>query len=248
MRKLFSIIIASAISLSIMAKNDTTTVKAKYTGEDFFNALTLPAEVGLAFQPGGVQEMGILSKMSLEWRWKNTYGGFALLEYSNFDSWYGNREKGTLLAINGSNALRGEARYANILLGGGYRLPLVKDIRAYKANPTYDNIVSLGFYLEAGATITHLKNVKELPIVQNEILSSSFVNIDSTIPYYELVDTRTAVPTVKMAVELEWLLNRNLCIFVSGGYVQHIVQTPLEKAANTWVGSVVTTIGLTTFF
>ncbi len=217
MRKLFSIIIAAAISLSMMAKNDTTTVKAKYTGEDFFNALTLPAEVGLAFQPGGVQEMGILSKMSLEWRWKNTYGGFALLEYSNFDSWYGNREKGTLLAIDGNNALRGEARYANILLGGGYRLPLVKDIRAYMAKPTYDNIVSLGFYLEAGATITHLKKVEELPIMQTAIFTPSIVNLNPTLPYYELVDTRSAVPTIKMAVELEWLLNRNLCIFVNGG-------------------------------
>lgn len=230
MKKVILLFAACVVVLTSFAQQpaDTVAPQQKYTFGDFFDQLTLPLEVGLAF-PNGEEDMGIFFKTCIEWRHHITYGAYASLEYDTYDCEYADIDP-SALNISGVNTTAGEERWNDILFGAGYRVPLVKDFAAYRLHPTYDNVVSFYCGLFPGVSIVNMRAA-----VPDEMGPDR----------YALLKMRSVVPTLKLNAGFEYHLNYTISIYAGVSYLQHFMRTPFEKSAmGVWAPS----IGLTTFF
>lgn len=192
------------------------------------NNLTLPLEAGCAFTPkSGQTRPGFYMRTSLEYREYKTVGWCVGIELDSYTRKY---EKES---VNDVNITKGRDWTIDILAGGGYRVPLVRDIKSYMQRPKYDNIWSMEFMLYAGASCQTLERVA--PAGQD--------NEGATLYHVETIDSW--VPTMKFTTCVEYTICYGISLFVNVGYLQHIQKTRLESD---YVGELLTSLGITFFF
>jgi len=192
------------------------------------NNLTLPLEVGCAFTPKmGQTRPGFYMRTSLEYREFKTTGWCAAIELDSYTRKY-EQER-----VNDVNITKGRDWTIDILGGGGYRVPLVRDIKKYMQRPTYDNIWSMEFMLYAGASCQTLERVAPAGQDQQGAMLYHVETIDSW------------VPTIKFTTCVEYTVCYGISLFVNIGYLQHLQKTRLETD---YIGELLTSLGITFFF
>jgi len=186
MRTLRSIAILSALVCAAFS--------AQAQSRSFFDCLTVPLEVGVAVTPGGEAKPGMYMKMSVEYRPQNTQGWYASLEYDDYDQKY------TGFRPDGVNTFSGTEKNINLLVGAGYRFPIVPET------------LSAACLLQPGMSIATLENVAA-----------------HTEGGFDLSDTGYASFATKVTAELDWFVNKNFSMFAATGYIQYAGNRPLEK-------------------
>jgi len=187
------------------------------------NNLTLPLEAGCAFTPKkGQTRPGFYMRTSLEYREFKTTGWCAGIEFDSYTRKYEQEN------VNDINITKGRDWTLDILAGGGYRVPLVRDIKNYMQRPAYNNIWSLEFMLYAGASCQTLERV--VPAGKDQY-------------HTETVDSW--VPTMKFTTSVEYTICYGISLFVNVGYLQHLQKTRLESD---YTGELLTSLGITFFF
>ncbi len=201
---------------------------SKPTFGSILNNLTLPLEVGCAFTPQmGQTRPGFYMRTSLEYRSHKTVGWCVAAEFDSYTRKYENQE------VNGINVTQGRDWTIDILAGGGYRVPLVKDIPSFMAKPLYDNIWSIGWMLYAGGSCQTLQ----------KIVPDHYDDQGEMLYHVETLDTW--VPTIKMTMSVEYSICYGISVYATMGYLQHIQKTQLESS---YIGELITSIGITCFF
>jgi hypothetical protein len=220
--------------MGLSAQNDSIsaqTTKDKYTFGDFFDALDLPTVVGVGLTPNGTESGTFNSAMRLGWRHHKNYGTFVYITYDTHSNTYQSLE------IAGSNFINGEVWYNEIGMSVGYRLPLVKDIKAFYENPYFhpwDFFVSV----QPGVSMATVKNA---------------VAIDGT-NYYNMGNVDDLVPSLRFSAGVEWFIMPNFAVFAEASYTQHLMPTIVEKAAikkgdiTNPGGPITISVGLSLFF
>ena len=224
--------------MGLFAQNDTTALQAKdkYTFGDFFDALDLPTVLGVGITPNGIEGATFNSAMRLGWRHHKNYGTFVYITYDTHSNTYDS------LHVQGSNVFNGEVWYNEIGMSVGYRLPLVKDIKAFYKNPYFH---PWDFYMsiQPGVSIATVKNITPEP------LSSS-----TSEPSYTMSNYAHVVPTLRFSAGVEWFIFPNFGIFAEAAYTQHILPTIIEQAEmdrkeiSRPSGPITLSVGLSLFF
>jgi hypothetical protein len=211
---------------------DSIPVKTRYTFGDFFDALDLPTVLGVGFTPSGVESATFNSAMRLGWRHHKNYGTFVYITYDTHSNKY------EQLKIDGSNVYSGEVWYNEVGMSVGYRVPLVKDIKAFYQKPYFhpwDFFVSI----QPGISIATFKN-----------MVPEFPNFSTSEPLYTMDNVDHIVPTFKISAGVEWFVFHNFAVFSEVAYTQHLMPTLLEKAAMKQYpsGPITLSVGLSLFF
>ena len=224
--------------MGLFAQNDTTALQAKdkYTFGDFFDALDLPTVLGVGITPNGIEGATFNSAMRLGWRHHKNYGTFVYITYDTHSNTYDS------LYVQDSNVFNGEVWYNEIGMSVGYRLPLVKDIKAFYKNPYFH---PWDFYMsiQPGVSIATVKNITPEP------LSSS-----TSEPSYTMSNYDHVVPTLRFSAGVEWFIFPNFGIFAEAAYTQHLLPTIIEQAAidqeeiSRPSGPITLSVGLSLFF
>lgn len=211
-----------------------------YTGGDFFDALDLPAMFGLGFLPiqgasGKTNSMTLNSQLLLEWRHFRTYSWYVMLGMDTHDHDFENIQfpadkKGFV-----SNAVSGTVFNMDILLGLGYRIPLVPDIKDYYEHP-YISKFNLGLGVQFGPEISKLFDVK---------LADSYTAIG--MERYDVGRKTYVHPVMKLSANFEWFLSKQFNIIVGLSYLQHLQAQPWDNNT-TCMGMFSPSVGLCTFF
>jgi len=200
----------------------------KKTFAAILNNLTIPLELGCAFTPKmGQTRPGFYMRTSLEYREFKTTGWSVAAE---LDSYTRNYEQEN---VNNVNIAKGRDWTLDILAGGGYRVPFVRNIKSYRQRPGYDNIWSMGFMLFAGASCQTLEYVA-LTKVQND---------GEYIYHIETLDQW--VPTMKFTTSVEYTVSYGISVYATVGYLQHIQKTRIELD---YVGELIGSLGIAFFF
>ena len=219
MNKILTIVLCSAMSMGLFAKNEASVVGAdttkieqqeKYTFGDFFDALDLPTVLGVGVTPNGIEGATFNSAMRLGWRQHKNYGTFVYITYDTHSNRYD-----SLMLKGVSNIYTGEVWYNEVGMSVGYRFPLVKDIKAFYENPYFhpwDMYVSV----QPGVSIATVKNISTL---------------DATTPLYEVNNYDHVVPTLRFSAGVEWFIMPNFGVFAEAAYTQHLMPTIIEQAA-----------------
>ena len=248
MNKILTIVLCSAMSMGLFAKNETSpksspegkdlitvsneTPKDKYTFGDFFDALDLPTVLGVGVTPNGIEGATFNSAMRLGWRHHKNYGTFVYITYDTHSNTYDS------LTVQGSNIRNGEVWYNEVGMSVGYRFPLVKDIKAFYENPYFhpwDMYVSV----QPGVSIATVKNV---------------TTQDEAGAYYTMSNFDHVVPTLRLSAGVEWFIFHNFAVFAEASYTQHLMPTIIEQAAMNKgdiaipTGPLTFSIGLSLFF
>lgn len=223
--------------------------EAKYSFGDFFDALDLPTVLGVGFTPNGIEGATFNSAMRLGWRHHKNYGAFMYITYDTHSNKYDS------LRVEGTNIRNGEVWYNEIGMSVGYRLPLVKDIKAFYEKPYFhpwDVFVSV----QPGVSIETVKNIEPYLRSGEEILdelgNSSIPGI--TDPSYEMQNYDHVVPTLRFSAGVEWFIMSNFGVFTEAAYTQHLMPTVIEQAAINKgeikhpSGPITVSIGLSLFF
>lgn len=206
-----------------------------YTFSDFFDALDLPTVLGAGVTPNGIESATFNSSMRLAWRHHKGYGTYVFIAFDTHSNTYDS------LAVHGTNVRTGEVWYYEIGMGLGYRIPLVKDLRAYYEQP-YFNRFDFFAYIQPGVSIPYVKTV--VPYHDTEGESD----------LYALRDQFSAVPTLRFGAGVEWFIMPNFGVFAEAAYIQHLTPTIIEQAAidkgviRHPSGPLVFSIGLSLFF
>ena len=238
MNRFLTIVLCSIVSMGLFAQNDTTALQAKdkYTFGDFFDALDLPTVLGVGITPNGIEGATFNSAMRLGWRHHKNYGTFVYITYDTHSNTYDS------LHVQGSNVFNGEVWYNEIGMSVGYRLPLVKDIKAFYKNPYFH---PWDFYMsiQPGVSIATVKNIT------SELQSSS-----TSEPSYTMSNYDHVVPTLRFSAGVEWFIFPNFGIFAEAAYTQHLLPTIIEQAAidqeeiSRPSGPITLSLGLSLFF
>ena len=188
--------------------NNVSETKKKYTFGDFFDALDLPTVLGVGITPNGIEGATFNSAMRLGWRHHKNYGTFVYITYDTHSNTYDS------LTVQGSNIRNGEVWYNEVGMSVGYRLPLVKDIKAFYENPYFH---PWDFYIsmQPGVSIATVKNATLME--------------DNTS--YEMTNIDHVVPTLRFSAGAEWFIFSNFAVFAEAAYTQHLMPTLIEQAA-----------------
>ena len=214
----------------ITASNEAP--KDKYTFGDFFDALDLPTVLGAGFTPNGIEGATFNSAMRLGWRHHKNYGTFVYITYDTHSNTYED------LIIQGTNVRNGEVWYNEVGMSVGYRIPLVKDIKAFYDKPYFhpwDFYVSI----QPGISIATVKNITPM---------------DDSKPSYDMSNYDHIVPTLRFSAGVEWFIFHNFAIFAEAAYTQHVMPTIIEQAAidkgeiKHPSGPITLSVGLSLFF
>lgn len=202
-----------AVSTSVRAEQDPSARQyyepdtAKFTGETFFNRLDLPTMFGLGFIPGRASEsLSMYSSLYIEYRQHKTYDWFALIGMDTHNHGY--------LNINtpGSNVTSGERYSLDLMLGAGYRLPLVKDLADFYSHP-YFTPWNFNFSAELGFSATHYKDV--IPSTMDPLK-------------YELVPKWYYFPMMKFNVNVEYFVGPKFLVFLGASWNQQLMHEPWD--------------------
>lgn len=243
MNKFLLLVLCSLWSVGLFAQNNSESIKNKYTFGDFFDALDLPTVLGAGFTPNGIESATFNSAMRLGWRHHKNYGTFVYITYDTHSNKYDS------LVIQGSNIRNGEVWYNEIGMSVGYRIPLVKDIKAFYEKPYFhpwDFFISI----QPGISIATVKNIEPYYPTLNDVLSDGII----IEPSYEMKNYDHIVPTLRFSAGVEWFIFHNFAIFAEAAYTQHIMPTIIEQAAinrgkiKSPSGAMTLSVGLSLFF
>ncbi len=253
MKRIFVTLFAIACLLPCFAQESTVTtdsVPHKYTFGDFFDALDLPTVVGGSFCPNGIEGGAFNSAMRLGWRHHKNYGTYAFIAYDAHSRSYDS------LCVNSTNVTSGEVWYHTISLGVGYRIPLVKDIRAFYEHP-YFHAWDFFFAIDPGLDIAIVKNVEDIGGIKyanNENNENNGTNFNNADNYRTLTNSTSYAATLRFSAGVEWFIFSNFGVFAEAAYTQHLTPTVIDQAAiNQGLikhpsGSLTFSIGLSLFF
>lgn len=188
---------------------ETNTKVDKYTFGDFFEALDLPTVLGVGITPNGIEGATFNSAMRLGWRHHKNYGTFVYITYDTHSNTYDS------LQVTGTNIRNGEVWYNEIGMSVGYRIPLVKDIKAFYENP-YFHPWDFFASIQPGISIATVKDI--IPMADGK-------------GGYEMKNYDHIVPTLRMSAGVEWLIFHNFGVFIEAAYTQHLLPTLIEQAA-----------------
>ncbi|MBR5854800.1 MAG: hypothetical protein IKY87_03885 [Paludibacteraceae bacterium] len=247
--KLIILVLCSAMSIGLFAQNNASEAKQKYTFSDFFDALDLPTVLGVGFTPNGIESATFNSAMRLGWRHHKNYGTFVYITYDTHSNTYDS------LLIQGTNIRNGEVWYNEIGMSVGYRIPLVKDIKAFYEKPYFhpwDVFVSI----QPGVSIATVKNIENYVRSGEEVLDElGNAGISGVIdPVYEMKNYDNVVPTLRFSAGVEWFIMPNFGVFAEASYTQHLMPTIIEQAAinkgeiKNPSGPITLSVGLSLFF
>ena len=243
MNKFLLLVLCSLWSVGVFTQNNSESIKNKYTFGDFFDALDLPTVLGAGFTPNGIESATFNSAMRLGWRHHKNYGTFVYITYDTHSNKYDS------LVIQGSNIRNGEVWYNEIGMSVGYRIPLVKDIKAFYEKPYFhpwDFFISI----QPGISIATVKNIEPYYPTLNDVLSDGII----IEPSYEMKNYDHIVPTLRFSAGVEWFIFHNFAIFAEAAYTQHIMPTIIEQAAinrgkiKSPSGAMTLSVGLSLFF
>lgn len=214
-----------------------------YTIGDFLNAIDLPTVFGVCFNPAGYEDgIGYYSQMYLEWRPYKTYGWLVMVGLDTHDQSYDFGSEGVKVlngwtpgvgafVVGGNhedvNVSKGTVFNMELALGGGYRFPLVPDIREYYAHP-YVNKLNLSLAAQFGYNWSRLNHIVPAGLAQ-----------------YEVKDINYFHPTMKFSANFEYLTSPKFCVFAMATYVQHLTEMPWDK---THAGMLGFSVGFASFF
>ena len=211
MNKILTLVLCSVMSMRLFAQNshvseanqphatDNATAnnmgeaKKKYTFGDFFDALDLPTVLGVGITPNGIEGATFNSAMRLGWRHHKNYGTFVYITYDTHSNTYEDLD----LQVAGSNFRNAEVWYNEVGMSVGYRIPLVKDIKAFYDKPYFhpwDFYVSI----QPGVSIATVKNITPM---------------DDSEPSYDMSNYDHIVPTLRFSAGVEWFIFHNFAIF-----------------------------------
>ena len=254
----FILVLCSVMSMGLFAETAATTKssagaseeraldqqasnpkKDKYTFSDFFDALDLPTVLGVGVTPNGIEGATFNSAMRLGWRQHKNYGAFVYITYDTHSQTYDS------LQIDNCNIYNGEVWYNEVGMSVGYRFPLVKDIKAFYANP-YFHPWDLYISVQPGVSIATVKNVTPL--------DNTDPSQDKDQKYYTMSNYDHVVPTLRFSAGVEWFIVHNFSVFAEAAYTQHLLPTLIEQAAQKKgeiqhpSGPLTFSIGLSLFF
>lgn len=195
-----------------------------YTADKFFNALDLPTVFGIGIVPDKPESFAYYSSLYIEWRKCKTYGPMALIGIDTHNHSYNN------IRMNDCNVLSGERFGMEFLLGGGYRIPLVRDIKDFYAHP-YFNKCNFSISAEVGSSFTYLKNVRP------EVGEPGMYNLDNQWHFY---------PVVKFNANFEFFVAPKFCIFAMMSYLQDCIRQPWHDTS--MAGPLSVSVGFASFF
>lgn len=240
MNKSIIITLCSVLSMGLFAQdNNVSEAKQKYTFGDFFDALDLPTVLGVGFTPNGIESATFNSAMRLGWRHHKNYGTFVYITYDTHSNTYQN------LQIEGTNFRSGEVWYNEIGMSVGYRFPMVKDIKAFYAQPYFhpwDFFISI----QPGVSIATVKNVEPMNNAEQPLNDAEL--------YYTMSNFDHTVPTLRFSAGVEWFIFPNFGVFAEAAYTQHLMPTIIEQAAINKgeithpSGPITVSVGLSLFF
>lgn len=216
----------------------------KYTGEDFFTALDLPTCFGVSYTPKKIESTSLYMKLCLEWRQHRTYGLFVPINADSHSCIYKDLQLKDHGQLNELNVMSGEVWYYDIMLGLGYRLPIVRDIKEFFIHP-YHNRFNFYVSCQPGITLGWVKQVtprmsvsemadallQSLNSITREDLILRLTDAIDDVRY-DLEDKHDVVPSVRFTTGFECFVAHNFSLFVEGGYIIHAIPTILEKAYN----------------
>lgn len=188
------------------------------------NNFTLPFEIGCAYTPkAGQTRPGFYTRTGVEYRSYKTIGWCVAGEFDAYTRSYDQPE------LTSTNITKGRDWTIDLLVGGGYRFPLVRDFREQLKQPQYNNKWTLGLMLYAGASCLTLENAT--PVEGKDT--------------YHVNTVDTWVPSAKMTCSLEYSVCYGISIYTTIGYLQHFIKSPIQKK---FVGDLINSFGLAFFF
>lgn len=225
MKKVFIIaVLCSLVSMGLFAQTEADTQSPitnhqssdKYTFGDFFDALDLPTVLGVGITPNGIEGATFNSAMRLGWRHHKNYGTFVYITYDTHSNTYDS------LQVQGTNVRNGEVWYNEIGMSVGYRIPLVKDIKAFYENP-YFHPWDFFMSIQPGVSIATVKNI--------DVLGEEAKGEEAKGPAYEMKNFDHIVPTLRFSAGVEWFIFHNFGVFAEAAYTQHLMPTIIEQSA-----------------
>lgn len=218
-----------------------------YTLGNFFSALDLPTVFGVGFNPTGNEKgIGYYSQMFLEWRHHKTYGIFVAAGLDSHNQSYRNLQFPAswsdqapgVWCLPGNhdplNIASGTIYNMELMVGPGYRIPLVKDLRSYYEHP-YLNKYNLSVCAQFGYAWSTLKNVKQNPEI--------------AVPggAYDEVDVNYFHPVMKFNTAFEFFTGPGFSVFIMASYMQHLRTMPWDNP-KTHAGTLALSVGFSGFF
>lgn len=192
------------------------------------NNFTIPFEIGCVYTPQvGQTRPGFYTRTGVEYRSYKTIGWCVAGEFDAYTRSYKKED------ISNTNITQGRDWTIDLLVGGGYRFPLVKDFKEQLKRPEYNNKWTLGFMLYAGASNLSVENVA--PAQTN----------DKGETTYHIDVKKTWVPSAKVTCSLEYSVCYGISIYTTIGYLQHFTKSPTQ---NNLVGDLINSFGLAFFF
>lgn len=216
-----------------------------YSMGDFLNAIDLPTVFGIGFNPTGYEDgVGYYAQMYLEWRPYKTYGWLVLAGLDTHDQSYDFGAEGISVlngwkpslgvGVTGESHEDANVRYGTVFnmaltVGGGYRIPLVPDIRDFYEHP-YTNKLNLSLAAQFGYEWSRLNHVVPVDAVQ-----------------YDVKDVNYFHPVMKFSANFEYLTSPKFCIFAMASYMQHLTYMPWDNP-DTRAGTLGFSVGFASFF
>jgi hypothetical protein len=151
--------------------------------------------------------------------------------------------------VQGTNIRSGEVWYNEIGMSVGYRIPLVKDIKAFYEKP-YFHPWDVFISVQPGISIATVKNIEPYYPTLNDLVSGEPI----TDAGYQMENFDHIVPTLRFSAGVEWFIFHNFAVFAEAAYTQHLMPTMIEQAAiekgeiNLPSGAINISVGLSLFF
>lgn len=208
----------------------------KYTMSHFMGGIDVPTNFGVGFIPDkqSAERFAYYSAMFLEYRYRKTYGWYFQAGLDSHDHDY--KDQFIQDPDGKSNVMSGTVFNMQLVAGGGYRIPLVSDIKAYYERP-YVNQWNLATLVAIGGAWSRMKFVEE---------SVDNATAGNENKKYHLRDDHHFYPVLKMGVTVEYFTSPNFSIFLGINYMQHLMRQPWDTPRMT--GTLNFGVGFAGFF
>lgn len=188
LRKVLAVVLFLLLPLGLAAQTDDPDDGKGSLWEKFY----MPIEMGAAISPRATEGNAYQVNTSVEFRTDRSRGAFFVVEYDEHTHPY------TDLSLSATNVVEGDAQYMDVLLGAGWRKPLMKHVAVYAL-------------AQAGVTYSTLKNMSLT---------------DGTA--YHLTDNDCTIPSGKASLGVEYVFSPSYNLFLKGSYLHHFQPTQLE--------------------
>lgn len=196
----------------------------KFGMGDLFNGISIPTNFGIGFipDPEAKEKFAYYSAMFLQFRYRKSYGWYFEAGLDQHNHSY--RDFSVAINDRNINVRKGMVNNMQLIAGGGYRFPLVKDFREFLDRP-YLNRWNLSLMLAIGGAWTTLSQVE---VIADESLPAELREADRKEIIYDLKDQNYFYPVMKMGWAVECFTGNRFSIFISMNYMQHLMRQPWD--------------------